>query len=67
MPDGHEVWLAWQGAASPDNDVEIAAVTADAGRYLGYVRAVARRREDVTPDEPIGSLHFPYTPAPLLR
>ncbi len=67
MPDGHEVWLDWQRAAAPDNDVEIAAVTADAGRYLGYVRAVARRREDVTPDEPITSLSVGYTPAPLLR
>ena len=31
----------WQRFAAPDNAVEIAAVEADAGRTLGYVRVAA--------------------------
>jgi SAM-dependent methyltransferase len=67
LPDGWKLWLDWQQTASADNRVEIDAVTADRGRHLGYVRAVARRRADVEPDEPIASLAVEYTSAPLLR
>lgn len=67
MPDGWRLWLEWQHAVAPDNEVEIAALTADQGRYLGYVRAIARRRADVTPDEPITSVPVDYTPQPLYR
>ncbi len=42
MEDGWERWLEWQRFASPGNAVEIAALEADRGRTLGYVRAVAR-------------------------
>ena len=43
MPDGWKAWIQWQRAVAPDNAIEIAAVEADAGRTLGYVRVVARR------------------------
>ena len=51
MPDGWRLWLDWQRAVAPDNAAELAAVEADAGRYLAYVRAVARRT-DVHLDRP---------------
>ncbi len=41
MDDGWRRWLEWQRFASPDNDVEIAAVEGDGGRTLGYVRVAA--------------------------
>jgi cyclopropane fatty-acyl-phospholipid synthase-like methyltransferase len=67
MPDGWRYWLEWQHAVSPDNVVEIRALEADAGRWLGYVRAVARRRADTKLDEPIVSVPTEYTQHPLLR
>ncbi|MFC8526513.1 SAM-dependent methyltransferase [Nocardia sp. NPDC057227] len=67
MPDGWQRWLDWQRAVAPDNAPEIAALAADRGRHLGYVRAVARRRADVEPDEPITTVPTAYTPHPLLR
>jgi ubiquinone/menaquinone biosynthesis C-methylase UbiE len=67
MPDGWQRWLDWQRAAAPDNHPEIEAVTADAGRHLGYVRAIAHRRADVTPDEPIISIPAKYTRHPVFR
>ena len=44
MPDGWRRWLEWQRVVAPDNAAEINAVEIDAGRYLGYVRLVSRRR-----------------------
>ena len=41
MDGGWERWLEWQRFASPDNAVEIAALEADRGRTLGYVRVAA--------------------------
>ena len=38
MDGGWERWLEWQRFAAPDNAVEIAALEADRGRTLGYVR-----------------------------
>ena len=67
MPDGWRRWLDWQRVASPDNTPEIAALEADAGRTLGYVRAVGRRRADARPEGPITSIPTEYTAAPLLR
>ena len=52
---------------APDNAVEIAALEADRGRTLGYVRAVGRRRTGVPLDEPVTTISTPYTPQPLLR
>jgi SAM-dependent methyltransferase len=51
MTDGWRLWLEWHRAVAPDNAIEIAAVEADAGAYLGYMRLVGRRRQDVTLEE----------------
>ncbi|MEW9527516.1 cyclopropane-fatty-acyl-phospholipid synthase family protein [Microbispora sp. NPDC049125] len=67
MTDGWKCWLEWQQAISPDNEAEIDALTADRGRHLGYVRAVARRRPDTALDEPISSIPVTYTKQPLER
>jgi hypothetical protein len=54
---------------APDNLVEIDAVKADRGDYLGYVRAIGRRRPDVKLNDPITSMSVPpnYVSQPLLR
>ena len=67
MPEGWKEWLEWQRTICPDNVTEIEAVEADAGRYLGYVRVIGRRRAETKLDEPIVSMPFQYTHAPLLR
>jgi SAM-dependent methyltransferase len=66
MPEGWRLWLDWQRAVAPDNSVEIAALEADAGRLLAYVRAVARRT-DLPLEEPIVSIPPRYEKHPLLR
>jgi SAM-dependent methyltransferase len=67
MADGWRRWLDWHRVVAPDNAVEIAALEADAGRWLGYVRVVARRRPDVVLEDPLVSLPAAYTHHPLLR
>jgi cyclopropane fatty-acyl-phospholipid synthase-like methyltransferase len=67
MPEGWKEWLEWHCTICPDNATEIQAVEADAGRYLGYVRAIGRRREDAKLEEPIVSLPSEYKKAPLRR
>lgn len=66
MADGWQLWLDWQRAVSPDNAPEIAALEADAGRWLTYVRAVGRRTE-LALDDPIVTVPSSYTQRPLLR
>jgi cyclopropane fatty-acyl-phospholipid synthase-like methyltransferase len=39
LPDGWRLWQRWHQAIAPENMVEIEALQADGGRYLGYVRA----------------------------
>jgi SAM-dependent methyltransferase len=51
MNDGWKLWLDWHRRKAPDNAVEIAAVEADAGQTLSYIRLVARRRPDVKLEE----------------
>ena len=69
MPEGWQFWIQWQEAVAPDNLVELDAVKADRGDYLGYVRAIGRRRADVKLDDPITSMSVPpqYVSQPLLR
>jgi SAM-dependent methyltransferase len=67
MPDGWRCWLDWLRVVAPDNTEEAAALEADAGTHLGYVRAVARRREGVPLPEAITSVPTEYRRAPLLR
>jgi len=73
LPDGWRCWLDWHHAVAPDNATEIQAVEVDAGRFLGYVRLVGRRRDGVKLEEycwPDTLRSFPpqpYTKHPLLR
>jgi SAM-dependent methyltransferase len=67
LADGWQFWRDWQRIVSPDNTVEIQAVEADRGSYLGYVRLVGRRRLEARLEEPIVSVPSVYTKAPLLR
>ena len=66
MPDGWQRWLDWHRVIAPDNAVEIRALEADRGDYLGYVRLVGRRLAP-TLEDPIVSLPADYTKRPLLR
>jgi SAM-dependent methyltransferase len=72
MPDGWKYWLDWLKAVAPDNASEINTLEADAGRYLGYVRLVGRRRGEAKLEEycwPDTMRSFPteYTKKPMLR
>ncbi len=73
LPDGWRCWLDWHHAVAPDNATEIRALEADAGRYLGYVRLVGRRRDGVKLEDycwPDTLRSFPpqaYTKKLLLR
>jgi cyclopropane fatty-acyl-phospholipid synthase-like methyltransferase len=67
LEDGWRLWLAWHREIAPNNGVEIQAIEEDEGRYIGYVRAVTRRRTGVLLDDPIVSIPMQYTKAPLIR
>jgi SAM-dependent methyltransferase len=67
LPDGWELWRDWLTVIAPANVVEIQALEADRGRFLGYVRVVGRRRAEARLDEPIVSLASNYVKTPLLR
>jgi hypothetical protein len=67
MPEGWRVWLDWQAVVAPKNLVEIRALEADAGNYMGYVRVAGRRRHDAPVDELIQAVPTTYIPQPLLR
>ena len=67
LPDGWKFWLQWQHVICPENAVELQTVEADAGRNIGYVRAVCRRKPDVPLSPPITSIPMQYAKAPLLR
>ena len=67
MADGWRFWRDWHLLVAPHNEPEITALEADRGRYLGYVRVVARRRDDVALDEPVASVPGQYTKKLLLR
>ena len=67
MPDGWRLWLAWIHQVAPENTVEIQALEADAGRYLGYVRMAGRRAEHCALQEPVTSVTTEYVSKALLR
>jgi cyclopropane fatty-acyl-phospholipid synthase-like methyltransferase len=67
MADGWKFWRNWVKAVAPENSVELAALDADCGGYLGYVRATGRRRAGTSLEEPITSIPPQYTKKPLLR
>jgi cyclopropane fatty-acyl-phospholipid synthase-like methyltransferase len=67
MPDGWKFWLQWQNVIAPENVAEIRAIEHDSGELMGYVRAIARRRQDARLDEIIQSVPTTYAAQPLLR
>jgi SAM-dependent methyltransferase len=67
MPDGWQRWLDWHRVVAPDNAVEIRAIEADGGRYVGYVRVAGRRNGQAKLADHIVSLPAQYTKKPLLR
>jgi cyclopropane fatty-acyl-phospholipid synthase-like methyltransferase len=66
MPEGWQHWLDWQTSVFPENRIEIEAVQADRGSYLGYTRLIARRSA-MKLDDPIESIPAQYTKTLLLR
>ena len=67
LPDGWRYWVDWLRLIAPENTTEIQALEADAGRHLGYVRVVGRRRPDAPLYDPVVSVPMQYTKKPLLR
>jgi cyclopropane fatty-acyl-phospholipid synthase-like methyltransferase len=67
LADGWTYWRDWLKLIAPENTTEIAAVEADAGRYFGYARCVARRRPDAPVQEPVATVPTEYVKKPLLR
>jgi SAM-dependent methyltransferase len=67
MPEGWRAWLDWQRVVAPGNAIEIEAIEADRGEYLGYVRVVGRRESTARLDEPVVSVPTQYTKQPLLH
>ena len=67
MPDGWQRWLDWIRLIAPENEVEIRALEADRGSYLGYVRAMGHRMDHVKLDDPVVSVATQYIKTPLLR
>jgi cyclopropane fatty-acyl-phospholipid synthase-like methyltransferase len=67
LPEGWQFWLEWLKQIAPENTVEMSTLQADAGRYMGYVRVVGRRRPDAPLFGPIKTVPSEYTHAPLLR
>jgi cyclopropane fatty-acyl-phospholipid synthase-like methyltransferase len=67
LADGWRFWVDWLRLIAPDNATEIAALEADSGRHLGYVRVVGRRRAEAPLYEPVTSLPVQYVKKPLLR
>jgi hypothetical protein len=57
----------WLKAVAPEILTEIQALKADAGRSLGDVRAVGRRRAGAPLYDPVVSIPAQYTKAPLRR
>jgi hypothetical protein len=45
------VWLDWHRQAHPHNGGDIATLEADQRRYLGYIRAMGRRRKGIKLEE----------------
>jgi len=67
LADGWRFWRDWLKLVAPANDKEIRALEMDAGRYLGYVRAVGRLRPEAQLFDPFMSVPPEYTKKPLLR
>ena len=66
LPDGWRWWEKWHQMIAPDNKVEIEALQADGGCYLGYVRVIGRKQQNMKAEEPMLSIPTEYTKKPLL-
>jgi ubiquinone/menaquinone biosynthesis C-methylase UbiE len=66
LPEGWKAWVEWQRMIAPENEVEIAALEADRGQNLGYVRVVARLNPEVRLEDPPLSIPPHYQKRPLL-
>ena len=66
MPNGCQVWLDWHRIIAPLNTLEIEALQADAGQYLGYVRAIGQLQPGIKLSEPIVDVKTDYSNKPLL-
>lgn len=66
MLDGGQLWLDWHRVIAPDNAVEIAALEADRGQNIGYVRVVGRRT-NLQLEEPITTVKTEYAKNSVLR
>lgn len=66
LPDGWRWWEKWHQMIAPDNKVEIEALQADGGCYLGYVRIIGRKQQNMKAEEPMLSIPAEYTKKPLL-
>ncbi|MCA9059234.1 MAG: hypothetical protein KDA85_12065, partial [Planctomycetaceae bacterium] len=67
LPNGWQFWRDWVRLLAPENATEIEMLEVDAGRNLGYLRAIGRRRNEVPLFDPAMSIPPHYTPAPMLR
>jgi SAM-dependent methyltransferase len=67
LPDGWQFWRDWLKLIAPTNEKEILALETDAGRNIGYVRAVGRRRAEAHLFDPFLTVPAEYTKKPLLR
>jgi SAM-dependent methyltransferase len=67
LEDGWRFWVDWLRLIAPDNSTEIGAVESDAGRHLGYIRVVGRRRADAPLYDSVVSIPEQYAKQPLLR
>jgi len=67
LPDGWRFWRDWLKFIAPENEKEIRALEADAGRHFGYVRAVGLRRGGAQLFDPLMSVPMEYTKKPLRR
>lgn len=66
LPNGWVLWRQWLSLIAPGNHVEMAALEADAGEHLGYVRVVGRRSSEQMLDEPVVSIPLNYLRKNLL-
>jgi SAM-dependent methyltransferase len=67
LEGGWRFWRDWLRLVAPNNATEIEALEVDAGRHMGHVRVVGRRRTDAPLYEPAVSVPTQYEKQPLLR
>ena len=67
LPDGWRYWAQWLRSITQENGTEIRALEADAGRHLGYVRAIGHRRAEAPLFDPYMAVPVQYTKQQLRR